>query len=68
DPLSIELLDRDRLVHAGFARFVRQRRRGRPQPPRTEPWMLRLRFAAPLRGPLALGYASHFGLGLFRPA
>lgn len=68
DPLSIELLDRDRLVHAGFARFIRQRRRGRPQPPRTEPWMLRLRFAAPLRGPLALGYASHFGLGLFRPA
>lgn len=27
----------------------------------------RLRFAAPVRGPLALGYAAHFGLGLFGP-
>lgn len=28
---------------------------------------LRLEFSAPLRGPLALGQLSHFGLGLFRP-
>jgi len=28
---------------------------------------LRLHFAAPVRGPLALGYACHFGLGQFRP-
>jgi len=28
---------------------------------------LQLRFAAPLLGPLALGYGCHYGLGLFRP-
>ncbi|MEW5748965.1 MAG: type I-U CRISPR-associated protein Csb2 [Candidatus Thermoplasmatota archaeon] len=28
----------------------------------------RLRFERPVRGPIALGYACHFGLGLFRPA
>ncbi len=29
---------------------------------------LKLTFAAEVAGPLCLGYASHFGLGLFRPA
>ena len=28
----------------------------------------RLSFASPIPGPLALGYGSHFGLGLFVPA
>ncbi len=28
---------------------------------------LRLSFEAPLEGPISLGYASHFGLGLFAP-
>lgn len=28
----------------------------------------RLTFAKPISGPLALGYAAHFGLGLFQPA
>ncbi len=27
----------------------------------------KLTFAAPVPGPLALGYGSHFGLGLFVP-
>lgn len=27
----------------------------------------RLTFAEPVSGPLALGFACHFGLGLFRP-
>ncbi|NPV72063.1 MAG: type I-U CRISPR-associated protein Cas5/Cas6 [Firmicutes bacterium] len=27
----------------------------------------RIRFARPTRGPIALGYAAHYGLGLFRP-
>jgi CRISPR-associated protein Csb2 len=29
--------------------------------------LFRLRFAAEVAGPLSLGYASHYGLGLFRP-
>ena len=28
----------------------------------------RLSFARPVRGPLALGHSSHFGMGLFAPA
>jgi CRISPR-associated protein Csb2 len=27
----------------------------------------RLTFRQPVRGPIALGYSSHFGLGLFLP-
>ena len=30
--------------------------------------MIELRFAQPVRGPVALGFACHFGLGLFAPA
>ena len=44
--------------------FVRTRRTG-PQPPADVGFALRLEFAGPLSGPLALGYGSHFGLGLF---
>ncbi|XXX77640.1 hypothetical protein WMF30_02530 [Sorangium sp. So ce134] len=29
---------------------------------------LRLTFAEPVRGPIAVGYASHFGLGTMAPA
>jgi CRISPR-associated protein Csb2 len=28
---------------------------------------LRLTFEQPVRGPIALGFGSHFGLGLFEP-
>jgi CRISPR-associated protein Csb2 len=52
-----------RPVH--FHRF--RRKRGLVQPD-TLGRLLELRFAAPVRGPLALGFACHFGLGLFVPA
>ncbi len=45
--------------------FVRVRRNG-PAPAVDAGHLLRLHFAEPVRGPLCLGYASHFGLGLFR--
>lgn len=46
--------------------FRRQRgRRGLTQPDRLGSFW-RLVFAEPIAGPLALGYACHFGLGLFR--
>ncbi|MFA7521887.1 MAG: type I-U CRISPR-associated protein Csb2 [Halothiobacillaceae bacterium] len=51
-----------RPVH--FHRF--RRKRGLTQPDRQGSFF-RLRFPQPLEGPLALGFASHFGLGLFRP-
>jgi len=51
-----------RPVH--FHRF--RRRRGLVQPD-TLGRMLELRFAGLVRGPLALGFGCHFGLGLFEP-
>lgn len=62
----VEVLGRDALVQRGFLRFVRRRRDGHPQPPLTVPWSLRLTFPEPIDGPLSLGYASHFGLGVFK--
>lgn len=46
--------------------FVRRRARGGASPKVDAGYGLRLRFAEPIKGPLLLGYASHYGLGLFR--
>lgn len=48
--------------------FVRIRRRGGLVPPVDVGYVLQLRFADPMHGPFSLGYASHFGLGLFTAA
>jgi CRISPR-associated protein Csb2 len=53
-----------RLRPLHFHRF--RRKRGLVQPD-TLGRLLELRFAAPVRGPIALGFACHFGLGLFAP-
>jgi CRISPR-associated protein Csb2 len=65
---DVEVLSRDEVVARHFLRFVTRRRSGRPQPPTATPWALRLRFPVPVTGPISLGYASHFGLGLFATA
>ncbi|MCX7701354.1 MAG: type I-U CRISPR-associated protein Csb2 [Gemmataceae bacterium] len=46
--------------------FARRRYRGRVSPKVDFGFGLRLEFAQPIKGPLLLGYASHYGLGLFR--
>jgi CRISPR-associated protein Csb2 len=46
--------------------YVRRRSRGGAPPFADIGFGLRLTFAEPVPGPLALGYASHYGLGLFR--
>ena len=48
--------------------FHRFRRKRNLMQPDTLGRLLELRFAEPVRGPLCLGYGSHFGLGLFAPA
>jgi CRISPR-associated protein Csb2 len=69
EPVSITPLEyiavgdhQRRPVH--FHRF--RSKRGLVQPD-TRGCFLELTFAEPLRGPLALGYGCHFGLGLFEP-
>lgn len=64
---TIKVLDEE---SKAFRHFIRNRRRGDapPQPPVDMGLALRLHFDQPLdtkRLPLSLGYASHFGLGLF---
>jgi CRISPR-associated protein, GSU0054 family (Cas_GSU0054). len=61
---SLEIGSREyRPVH--FHRF--RSKKGLPQPD-THGAFLRLVFAEPRQGPVALGFGCHFGLGLFRPA
>lgn len=62
---EISVLSREELVSRGLLRFVRARRNGKPQPPAPLAFGLRLVFREPIRGPISLGYASHYGLGLF---
>jgi CRISPR-associated protein Csb2 len=46
--------------------YVRRRQRGRAIPPPQDiGYPLMLKFAQPVPGPICLGYASHFGIGLF---
>jgi CRISPR-associated protein Csb2 len=63
-----ELPDRDfggrRLKPLHYRRF--RSKRGLVQPDKLGR-LLEVRFAAPVRGPLALGFACHFGMGLFQP-
>ncbi len=49
----------------GLRHYVRSRRRGGAPPPIDVGYALRLTFSEPVLGPIALGYASHYGLGLF---
>lgn len=64
----IEPFERDELVVRGFHHFVRERRHPSRPPPAPRFFGLRLLLERPARGPLSLGYASHFGLGLFVPS
>jgi len=64
-PLRVEVMSREELVERRLLRFVRTRREGKPQPPVPRAYGIRLVFAEPVAGPIALGYASHYGLGVF---
>ena len=70
-PEIVAMRDLPSVPHGGrklrpvyFHRF--RRKRGLVQPD-TLGRLLELRFAKPVRGPLALGFGCHFGLGLFIP-
>jgi CRISPR-associated protein Csb2 len=67
EPSSIEVGSREALLASGFLNFVRERRQSAKRPPTTQPWLLRLCFAEPVPGPIAIGYGCHYGLGVFRP-
>jgi len=60
EPVSVELLDGE------WHKFRRHRRDGRGRRGPDRAYGVRLEFAEAVRGPIALGYGAHFGLGLFR--
>jgi len=70
-PEIVELRELLSIQHGGRTlrplHFHRLRRKRGLTQPDTLGRLLELRFAAPVRGPLALGFACHFGLGLFVP-
>jgi CRISPR-associated protein Csb2 len=53
------------LARRRFFSYVTTRREGKPQPPARLAFGLRLQFDVEVSGPVAIGYGSHFGLGLF---
>ena len=62
---SVGLVSKDHnLAWSRFRHFILSRRNG-PQPPIRCGFAIQIEFEHPIRGPLALGYASHFGLGTF---
>ncbi len=66
-PTTIELLPPLELVQRRLFSFVTTRRGGKPQPPARISFGIRITFPEPVSGPIAIGYGSHFGLGLFEP-
>ena len=68
---AVEVTPRREIDVGGTARravhFHRFRSRGREAQPDAAGALLEITLPKPIAGPLALGYGSHFGLGLFAP-
>ncbi len=63
--IEVSVLDPHQDEQARRARHFKRVRAGGPPPPQDVGFVLELGFAQPVRGPLALGYGCHFGLGVF---
>ena len=61
----IQILDNSEVSTRRLRSYIVNRRKGKPQPPAVRRIGLQITFAKPVRGPITLGYGSHFGLGLF---
>lgn len=64
-PLEVTVVALDESSERYRIRHCVRRRRNGPPPPLDCGYCLRIRLSAPVQGPVALGYGSHFGLGLF---
>lgn len=71
EPTKIEVWNNDlnsghrRLAATHLLTYVRARQPKKPQPPSLKAFGLTLHFNEVVSCPLAIGYASHYGLGLF---
>jgi CRISPR-associated protein Csb2 len=66
-PTTVDVIPGDWAAYRRYRPSARQRRDTRQGQAARPGAFLRLTFARPVRGPVALGHLSHFGLGLFRP-
>jgi CRISPR-associated protein Csb2 len=64
DPISVTFWTAEEMVRRRLKGYVLARRAGKPQPPMQRSLAVTLEFERPQTGPIHLGYASHFGLGL----
>jgi len=65
EPTQIAIWSSSKMVSHHLKGYVLQRKRGKQQPPCVSSWGATIQFATPQSGPICLGYASHFGLGMF---
>lgn len=65
EPTQIAIWPSSKMVSHHLKGYVLQRKQGKQQPPCAASWGATIHFANPQQGPICLGYASHFGLGLF---
>lgn len=61
----LQLSWRDARADLRLRHSILRRREGRPQPPNATGLLVRLQFDRLVRGPICIGYGSHFGLGQF---
>lgn len=66
EPQRVQVFEPGRYPEFLHHRLFIRRRQKNPQPPADYGYTLYLHFERPVSGPICLGYASHFGLGLFR--
>lgn len=67
EPIRVEVMSSQRMVEQRLKGFALRRKFGKRKPPHETSWGIHLTFAETLESvPVSLGYASHFGLGLFK--
>ena len=65
EPTRIRIWPQHELVKRKLKGFMLRRRPDKQQPPRERSWGITLHFGQAVNRPICLGYASHYGLGLF---
>ena len=65
-PVSIEPMSNQEMVRLKLKGHLLRRSAKKNQPPHESSWGCKLRFDKIVKAPITLGYASHFGLGLFK--
>lgn len=66
EPSQIRIWSSEEMVARRLKGFVIRRSASKQQPPSANSWAATITFDQPQSGPITLGYAGHYGLGLFQ--